>query len=78
MSKEKDFSFYKEIWYELYMNFNDDNLRHCENSFHNKGFETVEELKKGCINFIKEIQSHKVTLTEIILVVPNCKELMEV
>lgn len=28
----------KDIWYKLYMNFNDDNYNHCHNAFFNNGF----------------------------------------
>ncbi len=28
----------KDIWYKLYMNFNDDNYIHCDNAFHNNWF----------------------------------------
>jgi len=31
----------KDIWYKLYMNFNDDNFNHCDNAFHNNGFQSL-------------------------------------
>lgn len=69
----------EELYFRLYMTFNDDNREHCENSFLSHGYHQATEsvIKKANILFILEIISHGCAAEEIIKEVPEAEELVK-
>lgn len=66
-----------DLWYALYMNFNDDNLDHCTSAFDSKRFKTYDDVKNGAISLLKEIMRHGHSREEILEDVPAAAELLE-
>lgn len=67
----------QEIWYDLYMTFNDDNYRHCDNAFFNQHYETSNDIKLGNISFIEEIMGFGISFEKIVSAVPAAKQFAE-
>lgn len=67
------------IWYEFYTTFNDDNIHHAENAFHNNGYEeyTPDQLHAKNILWVDEIISHGYSLDKIQETMPTSKEYIE-
>lgn len=63
-------------WYEFYTTFNDDNMRHAENSFHNNGYYdvTAEELHQENLNWVEFILKNYYTADELCKIMPNAEE----
>lgn len=66
-----------DLWYALYMNFNDDNINHCTSAFDSKRFKTYDDVRSGVISFLKEIMRHGHSREEILEDVPAAAELLK-
>lgn len=76
-AEQKRWEKQEDIWFELYMTFNDDNYTHCANAFDSQGFETPEDVENDNYAFIKEIMAHGHTLKEVADYVPIAKPIIE-
>lgn len=67
-----NFDWEANTWREFYMTFNDDNERHCENSFDNHHFETENELRRSNEAWLKEVLN-TMSPEEIIQYMPSAR-----
>ena len=74
----KTYNYEKEqdIWYEFYLKFNDDNLKHADEAFFNNEYIdlSAEQLHKRNLGWFAEILSHGISHEEIIKIMPAAKE----
>ena len=57
MKKTKTYEEEKKVWYALYLEYNDDNLKHADQAFCSRGFDTTEEIHADNIFWVREIFS---------------------
>lgn len=72
-----DWTWNEQVWKKFYTTFNDDNEFHCENSFFNNHFETLNELKKGNERWIEELLKHH-SIKEIVEKMPEARFFMTI
>lgn len=76
MKKAYDYEKEQDIWYEFYLKFNDDNLKHADEAFFNNEYFdlSAEQLHKRNLDWFAEILSHGISHEEIIKIMPAAKE----
>lgn len=66
----------RDVYVNIYTTYNDDNLRHCENSFYNNGYQTftAEQLHEVNKGFLRGVMKQSTTPEEILQYTPDAKE----
>lgn len=77
LNKFHNFPWQEKVWKKLYMTFNDNNERHCENAFFNNQYETENELRIANKKWVEEIQERGITSEEILKYVPEARFFLE-
>lgn len=75
LDKFHDFEWNEMVWRKFYLMFNDNNERHCENSFLNNNFKTEEELRNSNREWVEEILKHT-SIKEIVKMMPEARFFM--
>ena len=69
------------IWYDLYLNYNDDNRSHADNAFISANYQTTEQIHRANLRNLGEIirQDKNVTglLAEMEANIPHVRDLLE-
>ena len=66
----------EELWFDIYVTFNDDNMNHAENAFVANGFidASAESLHEENARFLQEVMEHGVSKDIIIKLLPSAKD----
>lgn len=69
----KEWQIEANMWFKFYTTFNDDNVRHADDAFHNNGLMnvTTEELFNNNVYWVNELMKHGLTKQEICDAMPE-------
>lgn len=78
MLSKYQLSFYQnmQLWFDLYLTYNDNNERHALNSFDNHNFQSVSQLVDSNVTRVREILERGCTKEDILQDIPWAAEVV--
>ena len=75
--EKRDFEKEEDMWFKLYLTFNDDNELHADNSFHNNHYPNAKAIHDANVDTVKQTLNSTVSEEEINELVPGAYQYIE-